>query len=116
MNKCLEALLDLGYYYNGFEDHIKKMIDYIKTDEYSDLLIRCPKYLVDDWDDYDSYMRVVWSTLVMWVGEYGTSPRFGWLLKKKSHPCDLTIHDIMPDIDEWLKDKYDNDPMKEDED
>lgn len=74
-----EELIDhLGViaWYNGHAEEIKQVIDYIRDceDEYS---IRMPYFLQAN--DFYYYMNVLWQICVLQWGEYGTSPRYGWL-------------------------------------
>jgi len=65
-------------WYNGHEQQIKDIYEYIKQAE---VTASYPHDLGILSDDADSPDRILWSTLVMEFGDYGTSPRFGWINK-----------------------------------
>ena len=73
----LEDLLWVGMY-NVFEANIKHLYFYLKTyrfkDEYDTV-----GYLDLLPTDCNHYIRIVWSYMVLEYGDYGTSPRFGWI-------------------------------------
>ena len=91
----LDALLDV-LEYNGYADYIKAIYYYIR-DYKGDYLIQFPEknFLSDDVDKPD---RILWSVLVIMYGDYGTSPRFGWIMVENRE----TILDILK---KWL-DEY----------
>lgn len=97
MEETLQALLDVGYY-NGCEDDIKQITSYIKdcvknSEDTTQILF--PDFLRKY--DCNDYIRVFWSVLVLLYGDYGTSPRFGWLnIEKENH--------IAEEIEEYLGD------------
>ena len=65
-------------WYNGYEQQIKDLYEYLKQAE---VTARYPHDLGILSDDADSPDRILWSTLVMEFGDYGTSPRYGWINK-----------------------------------
>lgn len=82
MNEGLVALLDV-LYYNGYKEVIYELISYIESNE--DVYgISQPNFLGNDYDDP---LRILWSVLVMLYGDYGTSPRTGWIEKDRKKEC-----------------------------
>ena len=75
----LEALLRV-LWYNGYDDKIMRIYNYLKENE-DKSQVSYPDWLSDDADAPD---RILWSVLVMLDGDYGTSPRYGWIDKPKS--------------------------------
>lgn len=75
----IDALLWV-LWYNGYEEKIMRIYNYLK--ETADK----PQVSYPDWlsDDADAPDRILWSVLVMLDGDYGTSPRYGWIEKPKS--------------------------------
>lgn len=65
-------------WYNGHKQQIKDIYEYIKQAE---VTANYPHDLGILSDDADSPDRILWSTLVMEFGDYGTSPRCGWINK-----------------------------------
>lgn len=73
--EIITSLFDVGDY-NGWEEELKNLYAYIKKN--SNLqTIPFPDFLREY--DCNHYLRVVWSVFVLSYGDYGTSPRFGWL-------------------------------------
>ena len=56
--------------YQGYEQVIPDMLSK-KEDEYGRIL----------WDEENGFSEEVWSMFVLMFGDYGTSPRFGWIEK-----------------------------------
>ena len=75
----LEALLWV-LLYNGYDDKIMRIYNYLKENA-DKSQVSYPDWLSDDVDAPD---RILWSVLVMLDGDYGTSPRYGWIDKPKS--------------------------------
>ena len=75
----VESFVDLADY-NGYHDELVKLYNYIKTDNEDEYVIGFPDWLSEY--DHDHFLRVFWSILVIEYGDYGTSPRFGWLQKE----------------------------------
>lgn len=59
--------------YNGYEDIVSKLIDFIKDGETD--IIR-PDFIDDP------VTELLWMILVIKFGNYGTSPRSGWIETK----------------------------------
>lgn len=69
--------------YNGYDESIKKIYEYICSFDDEIPLIPYPsdeKILSENPDAPD---RILWSVLVMEYGDYGTSPRYGWIDKPR---------------------------------
>lgn len=62
-----DAMVGIVWYY-GLEDEVIKWKDYKEGDE--------PPYF---YSDYCDYLEMVWMYLVLCFGDYGTSPRSGWI-------------------------------------
>lgn len=63
--------------YNGWSDLVVKLAAYIVTERKLTPTISFPPMLGSM--DCDLFPRVLWSMLVLMYGDYGTSPRYGWL-------------------------------------
>lgn len=74
----LDSLLDVLWYI-GYGDRIKAIYYYIRDckDEYHIPFPDHEKSVLSE----DCYRpdRILWSVLVMEYGDYGTSPRYGWI-------------------------------------
>jgi len=100
----LNSLLTV-LWYNGYEDCIKAIYYYIR-DCKNESYIPFPNHEKNILSyDFDKPDRILWSVLVMKYGDYGTSPRCGWI--------DVENKDtILEQFKEWMIDK----DMLEDED
>ena len=72
----LDSLLDV-LWYNGYLEKIKAIYRYINEYSYKESSIIYPYDRLSD--DPDKPDRILWSVLVMEYGDYGTSPRCGWI-------------------------------------
>ena len=70
----IEALITV-LNYNGYGIYKRALLYHI--DECYTGLISFPDFLDDL--DADHPIRILWSVLVVMYGDYGTSPRYGWL-------------------------------------
>ena len=96
MRSILGSLLDVGWY-NGLEEDIKQISSYIREKSMitDSAMIQFPSFLKEY--DCNHYLRVLWSVLVMEYGDYGTSPRFGWLESE-------SVKNLSDEMDNWLSD------------
>lgn len=104
MDKGLEALLDV-LYYNGYIEDIAEIVQYIYTNEDPDH-ISFPHYLEEYYDSDPA--RILWSVLVVMFGDYGTSPRYGWIETENKKKC-------LNELKSWLEvhNLYDGDQTLE---
>ena len=68
--------LNLLVKYNGYSDYVNRIIDHICGFKESPIV--CPDWLRDP----HSVTGWLWFILVCRFGDYGTSPRFGWIEDK----------------------------------
>ena len=66
-------------WYNGYKEEIRALYEYIKNND--GIIIQYPDRLLSD--DCNKPDRILWSVLVMEYGDYGTSPRYGWIENKQ---------------------------------
>jgi hypothetical protein len=85
----LEHLVVVGDY-NGYLGDIKRIYDYIRAES---IQANIPDWLTEEYEDCDNFIRVFWSVLVMAYGDYGTSPRFGWI--NKLEPCCKALEEVI---------------------
>lgn len=77
MNDNTEILASIVDY-NGFHEYIKHWLNLpIKNG-----IITCPDYYCAHPADYESQhqLQIIWMIGVLKFGDYGTSPRYGWIL------------------------------------
>lgn len=66
-------------FYNSYEDVLKNISDYIRhydREEYYSFAY--PKKILKEYK-VDEFPNIVWALMVIMFGDYGTSPRFGWI-------------------------------------
>lgn len=67
-------------WYNGFEEEIEELLRHISSSMDS------PDYCLrpESWyhASYNSPMGLLWSCLVLEFGDFGSSPRYGWIVDK----------------------------------
>lgn len=71
--EMLDVLGDITFY-NGHSEEIKQLIDYIEN---NNEIIAFPDFLKKNNCDY--FINILWQIMVLIWGDYGTSPRNGWL-------------------------------------
>lgn len=75
--------------YNGYQQFVKDLNDIAHTDardEYGQPLNIFPEDVFDNIiyaDVYIAQLQVIWMMLVNEFGDYGTSPRSGWIIKSE---------------------------------
>lgn len=65
--------LNLLVKYNGYSDYVKSIINHING--FQGKPVVCPDWLREP----DTVVGWLWFILVCRFGDYGTSPRFGWI-------------------------------------
>lgn len=82
----------LVLWYNGYREEIVDLLRYIKNCKEENISMPCFLSVITD---CDYPMRLLWSTLVVRFGDYGTSPRFGWLLQETKDECVEELQDFL---------------------
>lgn len=92
-------------WYNGMEDIIKEMYE-LEPDSETNYIIYhyYDKYFKnEETQDLEAYyqIQVLWMMLINMFGDYGTSPRFGWIedIKGYKHFLKLLLEDLKRDED-----------------
>lgn len=75
--KLLDAL-DSVVWYNGYGDIIKAWKE-IEPDPKTDHILPLPNYGVETHNGDYEQLQVLWMVAVSLFGDYGTSPRWGWI-------------------------------------
>jgi len=99
IEKLIDAMQMCGWY-NGLRPHIMWLIDYIKThieNHKGYIQVMRPDRLNYDYGDFieGSY---AWMLCVCMFGDYGTSPRYGWI--EKPEEAIKFLESILPDPDD----------------
>ena len=97
--QAIHSFLSLAFY-NGYEDDVKDILKALKTAFYSD--DKYKSIMRPDWKKYKNYKvdefgGIFWSWLVIQYGDYGTSPRFGWLYRQEAREIADFIEESLQD-------------------
>ena len=95
MIHAIETFLSVGWY-NGNEEDIYDIINAI-VDSKEGLILRPEEWYSKTNNGVDEFCGIFWSCLVMIFGDYGTSPRYGWLIKSKCDELSLVISTFLKD-------------------
>ena len=100
----VESFYKLAWY-NGFDKEIKRLYKYINK-EYKKGSTEHRHVSMPEWlEEYDCnhFLRVFWSILVIEYGDYGTSPRYGWLECDRVKYFIKDLHDTIQEHNEAEK-------------
>lgn len=108
-DKIIEALAD-AFWYNGYEEEIQEWREEMRKEREQYNSVQCPFVSEDfSWwnmskDDLYGYaqLQILWMLLVLLFGDYGTSPRYGWIEKTKE--CGAFLDRMISFIDEKIGD------------
>lgn len=71
----IKLALETAIYYNGYEKVVREWSN-LKPTTGENLLFRPPL----DYNDYEvAQLELIWMILVVMFGDWGTSPRYGWI-------------------------------------
>lgn len=85
-------------WYNGFLEEVNDIYEALKkADEYT--VSRPDKWREKQEWGVDEPCGVFWSWLVMMYGDYGTSPRFGWIESKNAEYLISVFEEFRKDCD-----------------
>jgi len=94
-SESLIDALDSVTWYNGLDEIIVKWKDpsYFENDRYGNL-----SWNLETFDNYDmetrAQLQVIWMICVVLFGEYGTSPRSGWIEPENKEDFYRFVDDI----------------------
>jgi len=95
LERLIEAMKDCGWY-NGLRPQLEELIAHIESNS-SNRYVECPDNI--NFDDADIMpASYAWMLCVLMFGNYGTSPRYGWI----EHPNEAIsfLKSILPDEEE----------------
>ena len=81
---AIDSFLSLAFY-NGWEQDIKDICEALRVSKSIKTNAKYEPISRPDWkskcgrDKIDEFGGIFWSWLVLQYGDYGTSPRFGWI-------------------------------------
>ena len=96
-NCVMDALITVGFY-NGWDKHILAICDYLKKAARENQWATFPNEILSE-IDVDTYPRILWSVLVVAFGNYGSSPRFGWIESVRIAECVAALEEPIKDLD-----------------
>jgi len=109
-NKLIDGILTICFY-NGYEEFIIDLIEFLENKDlheeesivlFEDFANGKYKWNYDNPTYENSAIHVIQMLLVNEYGEYGTSPRFGWLIKENYQRL---LNDLKHEIEEMWEDK-----------
>ena len=77
----LEQALNYLVSYNCYDDIVRSLLEHISM--FSEGKTILPPKNLKYGDESETVEAIIWFLLVCMFGDYGTSPRFGWIGKKK---------------------------------
>lgn len=113
-NERLHDAVLMLMYYNGLWCDLLEIKNALKnTQDKTYGHVSFPKCLGDD---CDHIANTFWAILVLMYGDYGTSPRFGWIEKEGVNDAiefiDAILNDYKRNLPPWIK-EVDNEEYKE---
>ena len=110
MEEKLIDALDSVVWYNGLGDILVKWKDNDYFDNYEDYSLSWNMETYDSYDeDTKAQLQVIWMMCVCMFGEYGTSPRWGWVLVENKE----AFHKFIDDITETFRECHQNEDDEE---
>lgn len=82
--------------YNGRKPEVKKLWKYLAAfDKYKPTEnVPFPSHILDT--DFNDYGRLLWACLVIMYGNYGISPRCGWI--EDTHAAKNFVRDLLKEM------------------
>ena len=77
----IEQALNYLVFYNGYDDIVRSLLKHISSFHENETIL-FPKGLKYG-DEGETVEAILWFLLVCMFGDYGTSPRFGWVEEKE---------------------------------
>ena len=107
MNDILYVLKIISHY-NGYDDLFRKWAN-IKLATGENMLFK-PDLNCKDWDDREAaQIEIIWMMLVIMFGDWGTSPRYGWIKDIKAFRKFLNhLTDGLKILNRITEDQHDN--------
>lgn len=77
----LEQAMNYLVFYNGYEEIVRSLLEHISM--FSEGKTILPPKNLKYGDESETVEAIIWFLLVCMFGDYGTSPRFGWIEEKE---------------------------------
>lgn len=77
----IEQALNYLVFYNGYDDIARSLLKHISSFPGNESIL--PPEGLKYGDEGETVEAILWFLLVCMFGDYGTSPRFGWISKKE---------------------------------
>ena len=96
---AIESFISLAFY-NGWEQDIKDICEVLSIAKTIDIKNGYEPISRPDWskkcgrNKIDEFGGIFWSWLVLQYGDYGTSPRFGWIYVENARKILEIIEEI----------------------
>lgn len=92
--------------YNGYLEEVNDIYEKLKSSTEISYITRPEKWREKEGYGVDELCGIFWSWLVMMFGDYGTSPRFGWIDKENTKYLIEVFDDFKKDCDFTNKEKW----------
>lgn len=95
---AIGSFLSLAWY-NGYEESVKDIMKVLNTAFKFDVDNKYKAiFRPEQWGyETDNFGAIFWSWLVLQYGDYGTSPRFGWLYPENSRRLYTIMSELLED-------------------
>lgn len=90
MNNDLIEALQYICFYNGHNEKITELINYIQENKNG--TISCPEHILTE--DADNFINIIWQILVVVYGDYGSSPRWAWINSENKQKAIMLLKQI----------------------
>jgi hypothetical protein len=96
---AIESFLSLAFY-NGWEQDVKDVCEALSVSRTIEIKNGYEPVSRPDWkakcgrDKIDEFGGIFWSWLVLQYGDYGTSPRYGWIYVENARKILEIIEEI----------------------
>ena len=95
MNEDIIYVLNSIVWYNGLYEQLLKLKEDIVKQKNNDNYLKINENLEPKFEGFnDAQFEIFWMMLVLLYGDYGTSPRTGWLLMENKEKIIKFIDDI----------------------
>lgn len=80
-NKTIIDAINSVCWYNGYDDIVRSVISHIKDWDKEDVIVPLRGNISCIPDEYEEKLieQLIWMLCVLMYGDYGTSPRGGWV-------------------------------------
>lgn len=105
---AIDSFLSIAFY-NGYEEDVNDIVECLKESLKNDLTFENSYKSISrpDWQSkygrskVDEFGGIFWSWLVLQYGDYGTSPRYGWIYMYNARKILEIIQELQQEDQEY---------------